>query len=245
MNTKPKIFKNKKLIILVLSIALALVCFLFPKIHSLNNYQEKIIMENEIVLPQPQIKSPVSVEETILKRRSVREYKYEPLNLEEISQLLWAGQGITDFEKGFRTAPSAGAFYPLEVYITGDIQEVAKGLYKYNPENHSIIKISDKDLREKLSEAAYGQDCIREAPVDIIITGTYERTAVKYGEEKATRYTHMEAGHAAQNIYLQAESLNLGTVAVGGFEIEKIKKVLNLPNNEEPLYIMPVGKVFK
>ena len=197
-----------------------------------------------IKLPEPIYDSGTSVEKALLERRSVRNYKDELLELFEVSQLLWAAQGITDFEKGLRSAPSAGALYPLEVYVAGDIQGAAKGLYKYDPEIHSIIKISDKDLREELSKAAYNQKCVSQAPVVLVFTGVYERIAVKYGEEKAPRYTHLEAGHAAQNVYLQAKSLNLGTVVVGGFDIEKVKEVLNLPDGEKPLYIMPVGKTY-
>lgn len=244
MSVTSKILKNKRLAILALAIILlSAICFLFFKVRPLNNYQGKIIMENEIILPHPQIKSPISVEEAILKRRSVREYKDELLNLEEVSQLLWAAQGITDSEKGFRTVPSAGALYPLEIYVTGKIQGTAEGVYQYYPENHSIIKIRDEDLREELSEAAYSQKYVSQAPLNIIITGVYERIAVKYGEEKAPRYTHLEAGHAAQNVYLQAQSLGLGTVAVGGFDIEKVAEALNLPDGEDPLYIMPVGRM--
>jgi len=244
MSAISKILKNKRLAILAAAIILlTAICFLFLKVQPLNNYQKKIIMENEIILPHPQTKSPTSVEEAILKRRSVREYKDEPLSLGEVSQLLWAAQGITDFEKGFRTIPSAGALYPLEIYVTGRIQGAAEGVYQYYPQNHSIVKIRDKDLREELSEAAYSQKCVSQAPLNIIFTGVYERMAAKYGEEKAPRYTHLEAGHAAQNVYLQAQSLGLGTVTIGGFDIEKVAEALNLPDGEDPLYIMPVGKI--
>jgi len=206
------------------------------------NYMKR---ENKIILPQPKHQSKMSIEEALLKRRSAREYRDEPLNLQEISQLLWAAQGITDPQTGKRTAPSAGALYPLKVYIMGQIESLAVGMYQYNPDEHYLIKIGDKDLKKELAKAAYDQTWIEKAPVNIIFTGNYEIIAQKYGEEKAPRYTHMEVGHAAQNVYLQAESLNLGTVTVGGFEIEKVKKILSLPAEEEPLYIMPIGKIQK
>ena len=238
---------SKKLIIsiktLLLGLVLIVVGVLLFKPQPVNHFslQNSLQKGEEIMLPQPRFQSNISIEETILKRRSVREYKDEPLNLQEISQLLWAAQGITG-AGGFRAAPSAGALYPLKVYVMGQIEGLAIGMYQYGPYDHSLIKVGDKDLREELVKAAYGQTWIGKAPVNIIFTGNYEIIAQKYGKEKASRYTHMEMGHAAQNVYLQAESLNLGTVAIGGFEIEKVKKILSLPAEEEPLYIMPVGR---
>jgi len=234
---------SKKLIILttilILVLSLAGVLFFRPEpVNYLTNQKG-----GEIILPQPRYYSQTSIEEAILKRRSIREYKDKPLNLQEISQLLWAAQGITDPKTGKRTAPSAGALYPLKVYVMGQIEDLAIGMYQYNPNNHSLIKVGDKDLKKELVRAVYGQIWIGEAPVNIVFTGNYEIIAQKYGKEKASRYTHMEVGHAAQNVYLQAESLNLGTVVVGGFEVEKVKEILGLPAEEEPLYIMPVGKI--
>lgn len=205
--------------------------------------QNSLRKEGEIILPQPRYQSEVSIEEAILKRRSVREYKDKPLTLEEISQLLWAAQGITDPLTGKRAAPSAGALYPLKIYVMGQIEGLPVGMYEYNPHNHSLIKVGDKDLKKELTDAAYGQYWIVDAPVNLIFTGNYDIIAAKYGLERAPRYTHMEVGHAAQNVYLQAESLNLGTVVVGGFEIEKVKEILGLLVEEEPLYIMPIGKM--
>ena len=234
---------SKKLIILttilILVLSLAGVLFFRPEpVNYLTNQKG-----GEIILPQPRYYSQTSIEEAILKRRSIREYKDKPLNLQEISQLLWAAQGITDPKTGKRTAPSAGALYPLKVYVMGQIEDLAIGMYQYNPNNHSLIKVGDKDLKKELVRAVYGQIWIGEAPVNLVFTGNYEIIAQKYGKEKASRYTHMEVGHAAQNVYLQAESLNLGTVVVGGFEVEKVKEILGLPAEEEPLYIMPVGKI--
>lgn len=221
-----------------------LVLFLISDLKSLNQKQNKIMPTNEkeIILPQPAKKSNISIEEAIWSRRSVRDYKNEALALKEISQILWAAQGISDYKSMHRTAPSAGALYPLKIYAMGSIKELPIGLYQYNPNNHSLLKIIDKDFKKELAQAAYNQLWIEKAPVNIIITGNYKIIAAKYGDENAPRYTHMEAGHAAQNIYLQAESLNLGTVTVGGFQIKEVKKILNLPTDEEPLYIMPIGK---
>ncbi|MCS7119688.1 MAG: SagB/ThcOx family dehydrogenase [Nitrososphaerota archaeon] len=196
----------------------------------------------EIALPSPRYVSNVSVEEALLRRRSIRDYKAEPLTLHEVSQLLWAAQGITD-ERGLRTAPSAGALYPLEVYlVVGNVEGLDKGVYKYKPEGHRIIKVLDGDKREELSAAALGQAPVKNGAIDIVIAAVYERTTVKYGD-RGIRYVHMEAGHAAQNIYLQSTALSLGTVTVGAFYDDQVKSVLRLPENEQPLYILPVGKI--
>jgi len=232
-------------LILVLVLVVAGVLFFRAKPVNHFSLQNSLQKQKEIILPQPEYQSQISIEEALLKRRSVREYKDEPLNLQEISQLLWAAQGITNPQTGKRTAPSAGALYPLKVYVMGQIKGLEIGMYEYHPKNHSIIKIRDKDLKKELVKAAYGQGWIAKAPINIIFTGNYEITAQKYGKEKAPRYTHMEVGHAAQNVYLQATSLGLGTVVVGGFETEKVKEILNLSEKEDPLYIMPVGKIYK
>lgn len=193
-----------------------------------------------IKLPEPRLRSEVSLEETLFKRRSVREYANFPLTLENISQLLWSAQGITS-EWGGRTAPSAGALYPLEVYlVAGNVEDLVPGIYKYSPGKHELIKVKDNDLREELAVAALGQTCVSEGAIDIVIGAVYDRTTRKYGD-RGVRYVHMEAGHAAQNLYLQASALNLGMVTVGAFYDEQVKEVLDMPENETPLYVIPVG----
>ncbi len=190
-------------------------------------------------LPEPMLKSEVSLEETLLKRRSVREYANLPLTLEDISQLLWAAQGITT-EWGGRTAPSAGALYPLEVYlVVGDVENLAPGVYKYKPEKHELVKVRDDDVREELTEAALGQTWVKEGAIVIVIAAVYERTTKKYGD-RGVRYVHMEVGHAAQNIYLQAAALNLGMVTVGAFYDDQVKDILGMLSNEDPFYVIPV-----
>lgn len=197
--------------------------------------------KDSIELPEPRKEGTTSVEEAIQDRRSVREYEDEPLSLEELSQLLWAAQGITG--EGFkRAAPSAGALYPLEVYVlVGEVNGLDPGFYHYLPKNHSLEKIASKDFRSELTKAAYDQSYIEEAPASLVFTAIYERTTQKYGD-KGVRYVHIEAGHAAQNVYLQSGALGLGTVSVGGFEDDKVKAMLSLPEEEQPLYIMPIGK---
>ncbi|MBD3304459.1 SagB/ThcOx family dehydrogenase [Candidatus Woesearchaeota archaeon] len=192
-----------------------------------------------IKLPKPVLKSDVSVEEALKNRRSVREYKNKPLSLKDISQILWACQGITG--DGKRTAPSAGALYALEIYIAaGEANELDKGVYHYLPESHSLEKIKDRDIRKELGTAAYGQEWVSQAPASLVITGIYKRITQKY-RARGKQYTHLEAGHAAQNVYLQAYSLNIGTVFVGAFTDSRVQQILGVPKDHVPFAIMPLG----
>jgi SagB-type dehydrogenase family enzyme len=197
---------------------------------------------DRIKLPEPVYESDVPVEQALLQRRSVRDYTDRPVKLTEASQLLWAAQGITR-SGGKRTAPSAGALYPLEVYlVVGEVSGLSSGVYKYLPSDHELVKVGDGDRRADLITAALSQESIEEAPAAIVITAIYERTTVKYGE-RGIRYVHMEVGSAAQNVYLQAVSLDLGTVFIGAFHDQEVKQALNLPADEQPLCIMPVGRI--
>jgi SagB-type dehydrogenase family enzyme len=194
-----------------------------------------------IKLPEPRPDGTISVESALRRRRSVREFGKGALTLAEISQLLWAAQGITGPE-GQRTAPSAGALYPLEVFLVAcDQDQSPAGVYRYRPQGHDLIPVVRGDQRAKLAGAALEQDRLKEAPVTIVIAAVYERTARKY-KQRAERYLHMEVGHAAQNVHLQAVALDLGTVVVGAFDDAEVKRVLTLAVNEQPLCLMPVGK---
>ncbi len=195
-----------------------------------------------IELPQPRHDSDVSLEQSILQRRSIRDYTGEPLTLPEVSQLLWAAQGITDSERGFRAAPSAGALYPLEVYVVaGEVADLPPGIYRYRPEEHNLAPLIDGDKRGELADAALNQQWVKEGALVIVFTGVYRRTTSKYGE-RGIRYVHMEAGHAAQNLCLQATAMDLGAVTVGAFYDDKVAELLNLPADEQPLYVIPVGR---
>jgi SagB-type dehydrogenase family enzyme len=196
----------------------------------------------KITLPKPRYESEISVEEAILNRRSVRSYSEEPVKLKEVSQLLWSAQGITDEKRKFRAAPSAGALYPLEVFlVVGNVSKLEDGIYRYDPFNHAVTKLMEGDYRDNLSLAALGQSCVKNAPISIVIAGVYDRITKKYGE-RGIMYTYMEAGHAAENVYLQAEALGLGTVVVGAFLDDKVKEVIGMKEEEMPLYILPIGK---
>ena len=190
-----------------------------------------------VKLPEPRKDSNFSLEMAINERRSIRTYKDAPLTLKEVSQLLWAAQGKV--ASGKRAAPSAGATYPMEIYlIAGNVEDLSPGLYKYILDDHSLFLVKEGDLRKAISERALRQDMILKAPITIVISAVFERTRARYGA-RAERYVYMEAGHIGQNIYLQATALGLGTVAVGAFIDDEVKRVLGI--KEEPLYLFPVG----
>jgi len=192
--------------------------------------------EDKIVkLPKPNLKGAMSLEECIQNRRSKRSFSSQPLSLEQVSQLLWAAQGITDQKRGLRAAPSAGALYPLELYVVK-----SDGVYHYKPEEHELERLGSEDLRKPLAGAAHGQESVSEAPMDIVICAVYERVTGRYGN-RGIMYTHIEVGHAAQNIHLEAVALGLGSVPIGAFQEEKASGVLALPKDQKPLYIIPVG----
>lgn len=196
---------------------------------------------DSIKLPDPAVDGKVSVEKTLLLRRSVREYGSEPLTLGNISQLLWAAQGITG-KGGYRTAPSAGALYPLEIYIAaGKVTGLDPGIYNYIPQEHMLRKIRSGDKRTELCRASLNQSSVCNAQAVIAVAAVYKRTTGKYGE-RGIRYVHMEVGHAAQNVCLQAVSLGLNTVIIGAFNDDDIGKILGLGNGEYPLSLIPVGK---
>lgn len=198
--------------------------------------------QTTIELPQVKLDEEPSVGKAMLKRRSVRSYSNEPVTLFEISQLLWAAQGVTH-QRGFRTSPSAGALYPLELYIVvGKVTNLDAGIYKYVPNQHRLIKIIEGDKRSELCRAALNQSSVKNAPVVMVFCAVYQRTTVKYGE-RGIRYVFMEVGHSAQNVYLQAVALGIGTVTIGAFNDRKVKKIVKCALDEEPLYIMPVGKL--
>ncbi len=199
--------------------------------------------ETPIKLPSPSLTGKTSVEAAIAKRRSARRFRAQPLSFAQLSQLLWSAQGITG-TGGRRAAPSAGATYPLEIFVViGEhgIENLAAGVYHYDVGNHSLSLHLSGDLRQKLADTALGQSFIANCPVDIVVCAIHPRTAYKYGR-RGERYIHMEIGHVGQNVSLQAVSLGLATVMVGAFEDEEVGKVLKLEEQIKPLYIIPVGK---
>ena len=192
-------------------------------------------------LPQPRTKSTISLEDVLSQRRSIRSYTKEPLTLGELAQLLWAAQGSTG-SRGLRTAPSAGATYPLETYaIVGEVEGLKPGLYHYAPDSHSLSVVQQGDIRAELSEAALKQPQVADAAASLLLSAVYDRTTGSYGD-RGQMYVHMDAGHAAQNVLLQATALGLGSVPVGAFRTRTVAALLGLAEGELPLYILPVGR---
>lgn len=188
-----------------------------------------------IDLPPPVFDGPMSLEKALLERRSVRAYKDEPLTLADISQILWAAQGITETKRGLRTAPSARAIYPLNLYLlVGKVDGLPVGLYRYQPQGHKILKVHESDKKAEL-HAAVGQIPIRGAAAVIVVTGM--------SRVSNARWIYLEGGHAAQNILLQAHSRKIGAVVMGGFRDEDVRKVLNVTESEQPVYIIPMGRM--
>lgn len=222
--------------VLVTAAALALCA---PLTHG-----QKILAQEDrevIDLPEPELQGEVPLETALLHRRSVRDFGDGALTRSHLAQLLWAAQGPTGRE-GFRTAPSAGALYPLELYVmVEEVEGVPTGLYRYDPEDHALQPLSPSDHRRGVARAAVGQTWIAEAPAVLVIAAVYARTTQKYGS-RGVRYVHMEVGHAAQNVYLQATALGLGTTFVGAFSDGAVADVLGLADHHEPLGIMPVGR---
>ncbi|MFA5553176.1 MAG: DJ-1/PfpI family protein [Phycisphaerae bacterium] len=184
-------------------------------------------------LPKPNLSGPMSLEETLAKRRSVRNFSDQKLDSSQISQLAWSAQGVTDFNRGFRTAPSAGAIFPMQLFLA-----TSEGLFTYEPHNHSLKQVQTQDIRKDLAAAALNQSFVGQAACSIIITGSVQKVAARY-DRKARDYVLLEAGHIAQNIHLQAVSLGLGSVAVGAFDSGQVRKLCR--TGLEPFYIIAVG----
>jgi len=191
-------------------------------------------------LPRPRLDGGLSVERAIAQRRTVREFAPAPLSLAQVGQLLWAAQGITR-DDGRRTAPSAGARYPLQVYlVAGSVTGLTPGVYRYEPATQRLHPVAAGDRRADLASAAVGQSWIARAPAILVFGAIESRTTRKYGA-RGVRYVHMEAGHAAQNVLLQAESLGLAAAPVGAFRDERVAALVGLGRDERPLYLLPVG----
>ncbi len=194
----------------------------------------------DIKLSAPRYTSNYSIEEALFKRKSIRDYSDEAVILEDVSQLLWAVQGVAN---KYRTAPSAGATFPLEAYlIAGNVKNLNTGTYKYDALNHVLKFINSEDKRNELGDAALGQAIVKNGSAVIILTAVFKRTIKRYGE-RGNRYVYMEAGHAAQNLCLQATALNLGTVVVGYFNDQEVKRIIETPEEERPLYLIPIGRI--
>ncbi len=198
--------------------------------------QETAVTGASIKLPPPSLDGAVSVEKALSERRSIRAYKPEALSMAEVSQILWSAQGVTEPTKGLRTAPSPKGAFLLQVYlVAGNVTGLPAGLYAYRPKGHELIKVAEGDKKGDLFKVV-AQSAINSAPASLIIAGMPERSTAN------SAWVYLEAGHAAENVYLQAVSLKLGTVSIAGFKPEDVKRGLALPEKEQPIYIMPLGK---
>lgn len=196
----------------------------------------------DVPLPKPSFTGKKSVEEVIKARRTIRHFKAKALNLEQLSQILWAVYGVTANDP-YKSVPSAGALYPLDIWVAvgkNGVEGLAAGVYHYIPKAHRLTQVKAGEVRDDIAMASLYQSWMAEAPVIFIITGEYERCTRKYGE-KGIPYTYIEAGHAGQNIFLQAGALGLGAGIVGAFHSDVIRQVLGISRNYDPILIMPVG----
>lgn len=191
-------------------------------------------------LPSPDLNGLMALEAALAGRRSVRDYADKPITVRQVSQLLWAAQGITHKEER-RAAPSAGALYPLEVHLAvGNVEGIEAGIYRYDPKSHALNLSAVGDFRTRIAADALAQEWIAAAAVILVLTGVAARMTPKYGE-RSGRYIMQETGHAAQNVLLQVIPLGLGAAPVGAFRAGALRRTLCLDEGEAPQYIIPVG----
>ncbi|MBT4096456.1 MAG: SagB/ThcOx family dehydrogenase [Gemmatimonadetes bacterium] len=193
-----------------------------------------------VALSKPRIGTGLSVEQALAQRRSVRTFADRSVSLADLSQLLWAAQGITGhFDK--RTAPSAGALHQMSIaVVAADVDALPAGIYRYDPALHDLALLSEGDHRDELRSATDQQEAIGVSPVDLVIAGDARPLVDKYGD-RGIRYLHMEAGHIAQNVYLQATALGLATASMGAFDDDAMSQAVRLPSPHRALYVMPIG----
>jgi SagB-type dehydrogenase family enzyme len=203
-------------------------------------------------LPEPLRSGTISVEEALQNRRSIRSYADSSLTLAEVSQLLWSAYGINHpieggpafLRGGLRTAPAAGALYPLEIYLVARrVADLPAGTYWYNSEKHQLVAMSEEDHWTALAEAALDQPHFETAAAAIVYSAVFERNTSKYGQRGRERYVCMDLGHSAENVYLQAYALKIGTCAIGAFIDIALRRTIGMTREEEPLYIMPLGRI--
>lgn len=194
-------------------------------------------------LPLPTWHSPVSVEQAIQQRRTIRSFSSQALDLNQVSQLLWSANGITEVNGYKRAAPSAGALYPMDVYVVvgqNRVHSTEAGVYRYEPGKHQLLAVLKGDVRSSVARASLSQMWMADAPITMVITAEYPRATVKYGK-RGIKYALIEAGHIGQNIFLQAQSLGLEAGIVGAFHDAKLTDAMGVPTAHEPILLMPVG----
>ncbi|MGM0568699.1 MAG: SagB/ThcOx family dehydrogenase [Elusimicrobiota bacterium] len=234
--------KLNRAFIFLLPLLIVITIYVFIK----GNAEEDKKMSDIIRLPKISSEGRLSVEEAINRRESIRDFTEDSLEIKDVSQLLWAagGERVDALSRHSRTFPSPGGLNPFEFYLAaGNVDDLPAGIYKYLPDRHSLLPLRDGDKRDSLARAALGQRSIERAPASIIISGEYGKTAPRYGQRGKERYVPMGAGHCGQNIYLTAASRGLATVAIGAFNDDSVSDILNLSEEETPLYIYPLGRL--
>lgn len=210
--------------------------------RNVRNPERNAAEAGAVALPAPRLDGGTPIERALAERRSVREYARGALTLAQVAQLLWAAQGVSR-RGGARTAPSAGALHPLELYlVAGEVRDLDPGIYRYVVAGHQLIQAAVGDVRSRLCAAALGQECVSAGAAVFVFTAIERRTTHKYGRRGA-RYVYIETGHAAQNLALQATALGLGCVTVGAFGDDEVTRLLDLPDGTAPVYLVPVGRV--
>jgi SagB-type dehydrogenase family enzyme len=211
---------------------------------SQNILNQEVVMDGNLIkLPAADKSGGMSLNEALNMRRSARSYEQSPLNIGQVSQLLWSAQGINN-DNGFRTSPSAGATFPLEIFVmSNNIAGLEKGIYHFNPFENTLELVRPGNFSSELMRASLSQAMITDAALVMIFAAVFERTTRRY-DERGIRYVYNEVGHASQNVHLQAAALNLGTVVIGAFVDEDVEAVLNLGDDLRVLYMMPVGVLY-
>jgi SagB-type dehydrogenase family enzyme len=235
---------KKKVLMVVIGVSVVTLGWILSEIFLAETVGQKTAPRDVIIsLPAPRHTGEMSVEEAIFRRRSTRRFPDEPLTLQEVSQLLWAagGKTIDGVTGATRAFPSAGGLYPFEIYlVVGNVIGLTDGIYRFRWRDHSLTLVKEGDFRHELMVASLRQGFVAQAPVSIVWVGDFARIRRFYGARGVERYIMMDVGGAGQNVHLQAEALNLGTVIVGAFHDRPVQDILG--TELIPLYIMPVGR---
>jgi SagB-type dehydrogenase family enzyme len=214
--------------------------------HQPSPYKEFPYALKHFPIRPPDQKGGKPIWETIVQRRSTREFARDSITFAELSQLIWATQGITSRAWGydFRAVPSAGALYPIETYIVANrVEEIPAGVYHYSVKGSQLILLTEGHFGPDLQQAGLGQEMLEEASCVFIWTAVVERSKWKY-RERAYRYIYMDVGHIGQNLYLAAIALNLGCCTVGAFFDEEVDRIIGVDGKEEiSVYLGAVGRI--
>lgn len=195
-----------------------------------------------VTLTKPKKNGSSGVLKLFWQRRSIRSYKARSLSKIQLSTLLFAAQGINR-RGGWRTVPSAGGLYPVELYVAiGDVKQIPHGVYRYQAATHRLQLVSEGQWQHALADAAWQQDWIAKAPVILIYTAAVKRTSRKYGA-RAWQYIFIEVGHAAQNVVIAAQALGLGSAVAGAFDAARVRRLCRLKKGEKAVYFQTVGTI--